>query len=352
MTKNSDIIDLENGFTRNQSYTSTAITHSKTKMTINELKAFYQVSTLIKKDDTEFLRYSIRVNDFVEKLGFTKTNNDYIKDLCRCLAKQTFEIEKDGIWDIYTIFSSFRFDTKNQIITMCFNDEMRPYLLELKSNFTEIKEIKYIRQFESKYAIRIYTMLKDYRLMDSREFNIEKLTEILQLPKSYRDFSYFNQRVLKPAISEINAKSDLKIVNLKRVKTGRKITSIIIYFQRKEQAKAKTLNARATKRQNQKTKKEIADQEFSNQFYGQKIKINGITFQIYKIFQNQDKTITANLEDFSKLSYGLTQPYKFENLETLRGLIAEYELNNQKSDKSQEVFKKFEKLAQKKKLKK
>lgn len=333
MNKNNDEIELKNGFTRNQSNTSTSITHAKTKMNANELKAFYQVSTLIQKDDTDFLKYSVRVSDFIQKLGLTKTNNDYVKDLCRCLAKQTFEIEKDGIWDIYTIFSSFRFDTKKQIITMSFNDEMKPYLLQLKSNFTQIKEIKYIREFESKYAIRIYTMLKDYRLMNQREFNIEKLSKILQLPKSYRDFSYFNQKVLKPAITEINAKSDLKISKVERIKTSRKITSIIIHFKEKSQIVKQTQNARAIRKQNIKIKKEIENQEFSNQFYGKKIKIKNITFQIYKIHKNSDETVTADLEDFSKISYGLTQPYKFENLEILEKLIAKYEKNNPVKDR-------------------
>lgn len=225
------VIILQNGFTRNQSHTASAISTARTKMTANELKAFYQCSTLIQKDDDKFAEYVISIKDFVETLGLSDTNSNYVKELCRHLAKQTFEIEKDGIWDIYTIFSRFRFDTKKQLITIKFNDDMKPYLLELKNNFTQIKQVKYIKAFESKYAIRIYTLLKDYRLMGHRDINIEALSKMLQLPKSYRDYHFINKKVLEPALKEINEKSDLEIYSIEPIeKQGKKIIAIRISF--------------------------------------------------------------------------------------------------------------------------
>lgn len=238
MAVKKEIIELKNGFTRNQSNTSNAITTAKTKMTANELKAFYQCSTLIKLNDDEFTEYTIDVKQFVENLGFSDTNAEYTKSLCRHLAKQTFEIQKKDTWEIYTIFSRFRFDMKNGLITIKFNEDMRPYLLQLKQNFTQIKQVKYIKEFSSKYSIRIYTMLKDYRLMSQRDFNIKKLAEILQLPKSYQDFGQLNREVLKTAVDEINEKSDIEILEIEKLKTGRKVTDIRIYFRNKSENQA------------------------------------------------------------------------------------------------------------------
>lgn len=239
--------ELKKGFTRNQSHTSHAITYAKTKMKTNELKAFYQATTLLNKDDDEFYIYTISVNDFVKNLGFTETNGDYVKELCRHLAKQTFEIEQGGIWDIYPIFSGFRFDIKKQLISISFNEKMKPYLLQLQGNFTQIKEIKYIREFESKYAIRIYAMLKDSRLINPLEIEVEKLAEILQLPKSYKDFFKINEKVLQVATQEINEKSDLKITKIEPIeKQRKKIIKIAIHFKTKEptaEAKKQTQKA-------------------------------------------------------------------------------------------------------------
>ncbi|WP_163248035.1 replication initiation protein, partial [Campylobacter fetus] len=239
---------IKDSFTRNQSNTSSAITTAKTKMTANELKAFYQCSTLLTTQDMEFTEYQISVSDFVSSLGFSETNAEYVKNLCRHLAKQTFEIEKNGIWDIYTIFSRFRFDTKNQLITIKFNPDMKPYLLQLKNNFTQIKEVKYIKEFDSKYAIRIYALLKDYRKMSHRDMNLEALSKMLQLPKSYRDFGYINAKVLIPAMEEINEKSDIKITSIEPIeKLRKKIISIRINFENKAKKQADDVIARLQK---------------------------------------------------------------------------------------------------------
>ncbi|MBQ6224213.1 MAG: replication initiation protein [Campylobacter sp.] len=253
--------ELKKGFTRNQSHTSHAITYAKSKMKINELKAFYQATTLIDKNDDEFHTYAISVNDFVKNLGFTETNGDYVKELCRHLAKQTFEIEQGDIWEIYPIFSAFKFDMKKQLITINFNEQMRPYLLQLQGNFTQIKEIKYIREFESKYAIRIYAMLKDSRLINPLEIEVEKLVEILQLPKSYSNFDFINKKVLQVAKKEINEKSDLIITKIEPTeKQRKKIIKIAIHFKTKEPLKEnqeQTKKARETKQFNKYIGKEI-----------------------------------------------------------------------------------------------
>ena len=175
MAKNADIVELKEGFTRNQSNVSNAIANAKTKMTALELKTFYQVSTLIQMDDTEFKEYEI-----------SQENGDYIG---------------------YTIFSRTHYKHKEQKTSMKFNEEFRPFLLELKQ-FTKIQQVKYIKSFDSKYSIRFYALLKDYRKMSHRDFNLENIFNIFELPKTY-NYTRFYQKVLKPAIDEINAKSDL-----------------------------------------------------------------------------------------------------------------------------------------------
>ena len=239
MPEHDDIVILDKGFTRNQSRTSPAISTARAKMSANELKAFYQISTLVKQDDTDFLIYEISSDDFVKKLGFSETNDSYIKDLCRGLLKQIFEIERpDGTWEAYSIFSSFKFKPKVRTITVRFNDEMKPFLLEL-TQYTKIHQVEYIRQFESKYAIRIYALLKDYRLLSYRDIEIEALKKMLVLPKSYKDFTDISRFVLMPAVKEINAKSDLEIYSIDPIeKQGKKIVRIRVNFGNKADKQA------------------------------------------------------------------------------------------------------------------
>ena len=226
------IIVLKNGFNRNQSHTASAITTAKTKMSATELKIFYQVTTLINQGDTDFKRYEMSVKDFAESLGLNETNREFIIKTCRSLLRQVFEIlEDNGDYRGYTIFSEFAYSAKKQTITFEFNEKMKPYLLELRNNFTQIKQVKYIKEFDSKYTIRIYALLKDYRKMGHRDINIEALSKMLQLPKSYKNFDFINKKVLEPAMKEINEKSDLEIQSIEPVeKKGKKIIAVRITF--------------------------------------------------------------------------------------------------------------------------
>lgn len=254
---------LKKGFTRNQSHTSTEITHAKTKMTATELKVFYQTTTLIDSvNDTEFNEYTMNIKDFCEATNLNDTNRDFIVKTCKSLLRQVFEMEQEnGDYIGYTIFKKMHYRHKEQKINFAFNDEMKPYLLQLQKNFTQIKEVKHIKNFESKYAIRIYAMLKDSRLINPLEIEVEKLAEILQLPKSYKDFFKINEKVLQVATQEINEKSDLIITKIEPTeKQRKKIIKIAIHFKTKEPVKEnqeQTKKARETKQFNKYIGKEI-----------------------------------------------------------------------------------------------
>lgn len=237
MAKKNEIISLDNGFTRNQSNVSSAIATARTKMTALELKTFYQTTTLIQMDDSEFKEYEISVSDFMKALKISDTNREQVVKLCRRLVRQVFEIEQEnGDYIGYTIFSRMHYKHKEQKIAMKFNEEFRPFLLSLKQ-FTKIQQVKYIIDFDSKYAIRFYALLKNYRKMTHRDFNLEALSRMLELPKSITDsYTRLYDKVINPALREINAKSDLEITNYEIIKKrGKKITDVRISFRNKNQ---------------------------------------------------------------------------------------------------------------------
>lgn len=253
MAKKTDIIELKDGFTRNQSNVSSAITHARTKMTAKELQAFYTLTTLINKDDKEFKNYSIEINKFCETLGIDPKNRLQIKKICKTLIEQDFILDydyADTSWDLIkiTIFSQFSYRAKEQKIYFKFSEKIEPHLLQLKQ-FTKIQQVKYIRSFESKYAIRFYALLKDYRKMSQRDFKIEALNKMLELPKSYDSYTRFYQKVLKPAITEINAKSDLYVSEPEIIaKQGKKITEFRLYFYNKSEQMSKDFTTDLIKR--------------------------------------------------------------------------------------------------------
>lgn len=231
---------LKEGFTRNQAHTHNDITNAKHNLSATQLKIFYQCATLIDPvKDRNFREYTISVKDFCEKLGLNNTNRDFIVSTLKKLLRQVIEIESelDGKYRGYPVFSLLDYDPKEQKIQIAFNDYMISSLLELKENFTKIQQVKYIINFESKYSIRFYAFLKDYRKMSQRDFNIDFLNEILELPKSITtSYTRFYDKVLKPAITEINAKSDLWVSEPEIIgKRGKKITDFRLYFGNKSE---------------------------------------------------------------------------------------------------------------------
>ena len=87
-------------------------------------------------------------------------------------------------------------------------DEVMPYLTQLKGQFAQY-QLKNIAYFNSVHSIRIYELITQYRSVGNREITVDKLKEWLQVADNYPRWNNFKARVLDPAITEINEKSDL-----------------------------------------------------------------------------------------------------------------------------------------------
>lgn len=109
-----------------------------------------------------------------------------------------------------------------------FTKDVMPYLTQLENQFTHYC-LKNIAKFKSSYTIRIYELMCQYKELGERTLKLDNLKEMLQVAenKSYGRFNTFNQRVLEPAIKEINQNSNLNI-SVEKITRGRKVDSL--YF--------------------------------------------------------------------------------------------------------------------------
>ena len=193
------------------------LVESKYKLNPLELKIILSVIGLIEREDSDFWTYQVSVSDL---------DSDYkhLKRSCRSLMTKVFEINTDTGWLMMNWFSSIEYKTKSGLIECSFDPKLKPYLLQIKDNFTSYT-LESVLPMRSTYSIRIYELLKQYESIGNRVFNLDDLQDILQVPKSYQVWRDFNKRVLEPAKKEINQYSDLKI-DYAPVKTSRKITSV------------------------------------------------------------------------------------------------------------------------------
>ncbi|MEH8109270.1 replication initiation protein, partial [Gallibacterium anatis] len=112
------------------------------------------------------------------------------------------------------------------------HEKLMPFVSEIKNKFTKYN-LEYVAKFSGFHSIRLYEILAQYRLRGWREVSLVELKEWLQISDKYNRYNNFNQRVLNPAINEINEKSDL-FVEVEPIKRGRSIVSLKFTIQTKK----------------------------------------------------------------------------------------------------------------------
>lgn len=134
-----------------------------------------------------------------------------------------------------------------------FSPEIMPYLINMKSNFTQYA-LSDIMDLNSKYAIIIYKWLcMFYNQFEHYEFSnnrtqkqleeyrnpIIKLSELRMLTDTVNEYpimNNFTKRVLEQATKEINAHTHFN-VTYEKIKSGKKIDSIQFHISKKKQWK-------------------------------------------------------------------------------------------------------------------
>lgn len=119
--------------------------------------------------------------------------------------------------------------------TITFSDAIMPYLTQLKGQFTRIV-VKNVSSLSSAYSIRIYELLMQFRKTGDRMIALDDFRSMLGIDDKYQQFKDLNKQLLKPAIKELNEKSDLSVV-VDPIKQGRKVVALHFRFKEDRQIK-------------------------------------------------------------------------------------------------------------------
>lgn len=217
---------------------SNKLVEARYSLSPNEQKIIILMVALINPDDESFKTYRIKISDFARLL---KINNKNIypetEDLLYRLVDRTLKIQKEGGYLITGWVSSAEYIKAEGIVELSFDKKLKPYLLQLKKEFTKLDLFKII-QFRSNYTIRIYMLLKQYEKIGFRQFDLLEFRQKLGATTIYPRFNSFRQRVIDSAKKELDKKdkngnfvSDISF-NLEPIKQGRKVVSLrFIIFQ-------------------------------------------------------------------------------------------------------------------------
>jgi Initiator Replication protein, WH1/Initiator Rep protein, WH2 len=188
---------------------SNKLVESRYILTVNEQRLVFAVASMIHPDDVDFYPYEIKIRDLAAILNIDLNNAyknaDRITD--QLMQRVLVIPEDDGPLKVGWV-SSCKYHNKKGTISFSFDPHLKPYLLQLKRDFTQSK-LSILAQFQSIYSIRIYQLLKQYKKIGYREFGVDELKEILGIDKGkYRQFKQFRQWVLNQAKKEFEKKNE------------------------------------------------------------------------------------------------------------------------------------------------
>ena len=110
-----------------------------------------------------------------------------------------------------------------------------PYLTDIGKKFTEYR-LGQVANLRSTYAIRLFEWCVQFADTGWMQLTLGEITKRLGL--SYRLYNDIRRKVIEPAVSELQAKSNIDI-SWEPVKTGRQVTSIKFIFSERSEKPVK-----------------------------------------------------------------------------------------------------------------
>lgn len=186
----------------------------KTRYTLNtqQYKIILYIISQIEKEDDDFKIYKFDIKNFCSLCGIKYHSKNYqnLKDSIKELRDKSFWIETPKKDMLVSWLDKVEIDKEENIVSMRLDDRLKPFLLEIKKNYT-FYELGYVLLMKSKYSLRLYELLKSYAYLGSWEVPLEELKLKLDCANDYDRWDNLKKWVIDKAIVEINKYTDLQV---------------------------------------------------------------------------------------------------------------------------------------------
>lgn len=165
----------------------------------------------IKPKEKEFPVETISFSDFMRFMNISDGGRQYgkIHSSISKLMGMTFCVEvAPKVYEYYHwIASGCRIDEKEKKIHIQLDAGLKKFLVGNKKNFTRY-ELGFIMQLQRKYSGRLYEYLRSMVNFGCVNLNVETFSQTITDGK-YKRANDIKERVIKPALKEINATTDI-----------------------------------------------------------------------------------------------------------------------------------------------
>jgi plasmid replication initiation protein len=179
----------------------------------------------------------MKLNTFLVNYGSSNNNVAEWNRTMRGLLSKPLEFYNSETKTYFTenIILRYSHDTRTNEITLLFSAEMAAILTRTKEKYS-LYSLRVLLSLDSRYSKRIYLFANAWKTGGIFEIDIEKLRLKLQIGNKYEQTADFKRKILEPAFSEVNDKSELQIEPV-YIKEGREILRLKLNVYIKEEIK-------------------------------------------------------------------------------------------------------------------
>lgn len=209
---------------------NTLIQHSRYSLTLRQQKILLYIVSQLKPDQTRFDWQVFDIREFCTFCGIDNNNGNNYRNL-KAAIKQIKDTSwwvdmENGKSRLISWIQKAEIESGTGKISILLDDDMLPYLLDMKERFT-VYSLGCVIAMRSQHSIRLYELLKSLQNKDEKlVFTLPTLKNRLGIGESeYSNGGDFKKRVIDTAVAEINAITDLN-VKYELIYSGRKISKV------------------------------------------------------------------------------------------------------------------------------
>lgn len=174
----------------------------------------------------DFQPITIQISEFQKFANInTKAIYEVIEAQAEKLKNKSIFYEDDEVKLSTNLLSSWKYHKKKGCYTFRFDPELKPFLLDLKENFT-VYDIRNIIQLNSAYAIRFFEFCKQFENLGRFEMQIDEIKHLFKIEAKYKNYYDFKKYVIEQARKELKTYSELYFDIDKEVKQSRKVVAL------------------------------------------------------------------------------------------------------------------------------
>ena len=205
-----------------------AIRKARYSLSLQQQKVLCYLISELKETDTHETEKVFDIRAFYDFMEVNNKDYDKVRVCLKALSDKSWWVKAEDGSDILVRFlNTVRTDKRTSKVRIKFHEDMLPFLQNLKTEYTQYK-LWYTMTMRSEYSLRLYELLKSVANKQIWYFDIAELKKTFEC-ENYTRFNNLKARVIDPAVTEINEKTDIN-VTYELFKDGKSYIGIEFYI--------------------------------------------------------------------------------------------------------------------------